>query len=244
MSKTDTLETSENSDIYTSWGVNETRADYPAFGPEYAQWKKTIPQDVQKIVLDYMVARNIWRSGGLERSILNKKLIDYQPYPALDYPQLREEMLGLAEKAAELVEPFLAKYYPQLVPHLQAIGLDGSALYRPKPQSDIDVWVMFNRYDRVAEQAMRRLHRQQLSKPGFIIDLRAITSELVLDEQGLMNDIHSLLMPHKVLHYFPPFDEEAHQQKIEELVNLARKSKANILRVSKMLVGVTKSQIT
>lgn len=129
---------STNADVYPSWGRNRTRIDSPFFGPEFAEWKRRVPPDAQKTLLDFLEARRIAKL----REVGGK--MDGFSYLC---QEVAERKINGAIKKTEKIADEFYKFFMEVNPYeefnLGGVILSGSSLYRPTRESDLDIWVLF-----------------------------------------------------------------------------------------------------
>lgn len=186
-----------DSDIYTTWGENPNRMDVPAIGEEYKQWKDSTPPEVQKIVLDYMTARNMQYFRGYMKIEADAR--ENRHYKGEDAEEFRLSAIEKAEVTANEIEAFFSKNYPEQIPNIVMIGMDGSSLYRPRKGGDVDIWVMVKDRTREFDDALYEFKLVKYeSQKDREIQIRAVIEHPTADDlqQG---HVPVLSLPHKVL---------------------------------------------
>ncbi len=186
-----------DSDIYKTWGKSKYRVDIPAIGREYHDWKDNTPLDVQKIILDYMTARNMEFFFGYFKK--SKDEIDDRYYPTEEADRQRKAAIEQAQTSAHDLFDFFRENHPELLTDLVAIGMDGSSLYRPRKGGDIDIWLMVKENSEQLDDAFtefivanKEKDRETNISPRIVLK----NPDIKYLEQG---QVPVLSLPHKML---------------------------------------------
>lgn len=238
-----------DTDIYRTWGRNKTRIDFPAYGPEYAEWKRTIPLDVQKTLLDLATARRINSENiGLHtrEEFLSSQL------PPERYEEVRTRNLAIALETADSFRSFLEEKYSGLLSRLYAVGMDGSGLYRPREKGDVDVFVLFDTVDVEVRKAIRDFKDMRRASDNGKEDIRTdIALYPFKNDEGIVHAGKEwwfpwAALPHKIVRNYN-LSDGAYEQAREEAIIIVRKNKKKYYDKSRWYIkkkGYTWDELT
>lgn len=242
---------STDADIYQNWGKPKLRIDTPAYGHEYADWKKSTPLDLQKIILDYMIARRIHTSNIHGISPANIAADQIKPE---QYEESREKSVLTATQNIDNLHTFLKENNPSLLDNFKAAGLDGSSLYRPHLGGDIDIFLVVDSITPEMKTALKTYQKQnqqelntdypRLSRAGRV-DFRLVQLKEVSQNLEAVR-MPWIVLPHLILkNYDLPQEvyEEAKTQAFDEV----RKNKSKYYDKARWLVkkkGYTWDELT
>ncbi len=233
-------------DIYGNWGKSELRLDVPAYGPEYVKWKQETPPDVQKIILDVLTARRIFTqrlNAQVPRDITNEQIIDSE------YSALRDQYIDISMDTIAKFKKFLEENYPNQIPNLLGAGFDGSSLYRPRKNGDIDVFFVFESLPLEARRSVKSFNEElRPTQPSGTkagrIDVRYVKLDPEIDPEKA--NLPWIALPHLILVNYG-LEDDAYKLAHDRALQLIRENKEGLYDTARWYVkkqGYTWDELT